>query len=551
MRFITRLLLFSCLGFMCMKTQVLRGQDRYWISFTDKGDISAYRPTDLLSPSALKNRQLKGISLDHFDYPVNPEYTKALEMMGIRIKNRSRWFNAVSAFINEEDISQLLKLPFVEGIRPVRGSQRIAEVHPYQIHPESIADTLPFLGSYRNQLNMIGLDSLQELGFRGAGITIAVFDNGFLGVDTIQAFRHLFTEGRILAERDFVDADDSVYESCIHCRHGTQVLSILAALVPNAIQGSAPDASYILLRTENDASETPQEEDNWVAAAEYADSLGAQVFSTSLGYLDFFNNPADNYSREDLDGNTALITRAADIAASRGIIVVNSAGNEAEKGIAAPADGDSVIAVGAVNELKNRASFSSFGYTVDNRIKPDIMAVGEGTYLVNYNGRISRGSGTSFSCPILSGMLACVLQAHPGTSYGELYEALIRSADRFNQPDAFYGYGVPSAMTMYALLSGPTVSTRTWVEKGRWKLFPNPNSGTFSLSTLHSTSFDEILLEISNLDGKLVYSQSLFSPGKQKNLLIQLDISPGFYVYSLKNYREDVYIDSGKLIIVN
>ncbi len=536
---------------MCMKTQVLRGQDRYWISFTDKGDISLYRPIDLLSSRALENRRLKRISLDHYDYPVNPDYTKALQMMGIRIKNQSRWFNAVSTYLNEEEIPKLLKLPFVKGIRPVRGGQRIAEVNPYQIHPETTADSLPFLGSYRNQLNMIGLDSLQELGFRGAGITIAVFDNGFLGVDTIQAFRHLFTEGRILAERDFVDADDSVYESCIHCRHGTQVLSVLAALVPDAIQGSAPDASYILLRTENDASETPQEEDNWVAAAEYADSLGAQVFSTSLGYLDFFNNPADNYSREDLDGNTAIITRAADIAASRGIIVVNSAGNEGEKGIAAPADGDSVIAVGAVNELKNRASFSSFGFTVDNRIKPDIMAVGEGTYLVNYNGIISRGNGTSFSCPILSGMLACVLQAHPETAYGELYEALIRSADRFDQPDAYYGYGVPSAMMMHSHLSNATVSSKKWVEKGGWKLFPNPNSGTFSLSTLHSSSFEEISLEISNLEGNRVYSQTLFRPANQKNLLIRLDISPGFYLYSLKNYRKDVYIDSGKLIITD
>ena len=525
-------------------------QDAYWVTFTDKGDISSYTPSDLLSEKALENREKLDIPIDFQDYPVNRAYIKALSMRGIQIKNRSRWFNAVSAYVGEEDILGLLALPFVSDIRPVAGGQRTAEWEGILPHVAIEADSLPYLGTYRNQLNMIGVDSLHALGFRGEGVTIAVFDNGYLGVDTVSAFQHLFDNNQILATRDFVDADDDVYEGCIHCRHGTQVLSTLAAVVPDRIRGSAPGATYILMRTENDASETPQEEDNWVAAAEFADSLGAQVFSTSLGYLDFFDDPRDNHSREDLDGNTTVITRAADLAAAKGIIVVNSAGNEAGKGMAAPADGDSVIAVGAVDGRKIRASFSSFGYTVDERVKPDVMAVGAGTYLVNFNGMITQGNGTSFSCPILSGMLACILQAHPGTGYGDLYQALIQSADRFNEPNEFYGYGIPSAMGMHSLLGGAsTVSTRNLIEKGHWQLYPNPGSGTFFLTTLHPSKFQRISLEISDLHGRRHYSNELITPMNGEKIPIRTNLSPGFYVYTLKEYQEDVYIDSGKLIV--
>ena len=530
------------------------GQDLYWITFTDKGDLSHYTEEEILSPAALENRRQKGIALDALDFPLAPDYIKGLQMMGIRMKNRSRWFNAVSAYLRVEEISAILRLPFVKGVKPVVRGMRMVEYEvPHESFAFSAGDSLPFVGQYRNQINMLGLDTLQELGFTGKGVKVAVFDNGFYGVEEGAAFAHLFEEGKVLATRDFVDGDTNVFEPCIHCRHGTEVLSAMVGRLPDQIQGSAPDANYILLRTENDASETPQEEDNWVAAAEYADSLGAQVFSTSLGYYQF-DEARFNYLPQDLDGNTALITRAGDIAASRGIIVVNSAGNtRAEEGfitnISPPADGDSVIAVGAVDELQNRASFSKYGPTADGQIKPDVMAMGAGTFLVHANGQVIRNSGTSFSCPLISGMLACILQVKSDLSYGELYQSLIESADRFAQPDSQYGYGIPSAMRMYSDIAPNTVGNQRFLEKGKWNLFPNPGSRTFYLSTFHQPNFSEMQLEISDLQGRIVHIYTFSRVEIMEKIPFQVNLSPGIYVYMLKNSLRDVYIDTGKLII--
>ena len=232
------------------------GQDLYWISFTDKGDLSEYTADEILSQRALENRRQKGIVLDALDYPLNPDYVKGLQMKGVRIKNRSRWFNAVSAFLFDEEIGQILNLPFIKSIKPVaRGLQTVSYDSPLIDPFLSGADSLPFVGEYRNQLNMLGLDTLQGLGFTGTGIKVAVFDNGFYGVEEGAAFAHLFEENKVLATRDFVDGDQNVFEPCIHCRHGTEVLSAMVGMIPDQIQGSAPGATYILLRTENDASE--------------------------------------------------------------------------------------------------------------------------------------------------------------------------------------------------------------------------------------------------------------------------------------------------------
>ncbi|MEM9720548.1 MAG: S8 family serine peptidase [Bacteroidota bacterium] len=545
----------ACCGiFFFLSVQTVCSQDLYWITFTDKGDISRYKNEEILTPSALENRRKKGIALDALDYPVDAEYVQGLRMLGIPVKNRSRWFNSVSAYLYEQDIYSVLQLPFVQEVKPVSRGLRISDYDtPFSKQDVASSDSLPFVGSYRNQLNMLGLDTLQSLGFTGSGVKVAVFDNGFYGVAEAAVFAHLFREDRVLATRDFVDGDTNVFEPCIHCRHGTEVLSAMAGILPDQIQGSAPDATYILLRTENDASETPQEEDNWIAAAEYADSLGAQVFSTSLGYYQF-DEPRFNYLPEDLDGNTALITQAGDIAASRGIIVVNSAGNtRAEEdfitNIAPPADGDSVIAVGAVDELKRRASFSKYGPTADGQIKPDVMAMGVQTFLVHANGQVIRNSGTSFSCPLISGMLACVIQAKPSVSYGELYQTLIESSDRFAQPDSQYGYGIPSAMKMIGKLAPSTVGTRSLLEKGRWSLFPNPGSHTFYLSTFHQSNFSQISLEIRDLQGRLMWDDTFSNVKILEKIPFQVNLSPGIYIYMIKNYREDVYIDTGKLII--
>ena len=386
------LLIWGTLGF---------SQSKYWVFFTDKGDFQKVSPS--LSPEALQHRALRKIPLDVRDFPISPVYLSPFHQQDIHIQVRSRWLNAVSARLTEEEKVWVGSLPFVREIRPVAKG-----LHPTEM--EEDCSNQPQVGTHWRQLNMIGLDVLHRNGWTGKSVNIAVFDNGFDAVDTLEGFEHLFEEYRVLATRDYVEGDETVYHPCVHCRHGTFVLSIMAAKMPGELMGSAPDAAYMLLKTENDSSETHQEEDNWVAAAEYADSLGAKVFNTSLGYR-WFDEGEGDYDWTELDGETAIITIAADIAASKGILVVNSAGNNAGAGINAPADGKQVLAIGAVDECAEYASFSSRGPSTDGRVKPDLSAMGEQTFILNPNGEVRRGNGTSFSAPLIAGLAACLWEA--------------------------------------------------------------------------------------------------------------------------------------------
>lgn len=509
-------------------------QSKYWLELTDKGDISQYQATDILSPQALANRAKQGIPLDFSDYPVNPEYLRQLKQLGIKPLRVSKWFNMVSVELDYKQQLSVYKISFVKDIRPVQGVSRVADYLDEDCPEVTLADTP------ERQLDMLELNALHRAGFTGKGVTVAVFDNGYRGVDTLSAFNHLFEEGRIIATKDYVDNDEDVYGPCVHCRHGTNVFSILAANQPGGLTGTAPEANYILLRTENDNSETHQEEDNWLAAAEYADSLGAQIFTTSLGYFNF-DAGEGNYSASDLDGNTTIITRAADMAGEKGILVVNSAGNSASRGVTAPADGDLVIAVGAVDQCEEYATFSSQGPTADGRIKPDITAMGLATYILLPDGTLARGNGTSFSCPVISGMLACVVQAAPNAKRAEVYEALIRSADRHQNPDKFYGYGVPNASLMLEILTGELPEDKTYDDPfaaGELLIFPNPNQGGFMITLPQGVEAFDAQIDIFDLRGSKVYQyQSELTPNSTP-YYFNLGLNPGIYevrVQSLTN----------------
>lgn len=508
----------------------IAAQQKYWIEFTDKGTHCRYEPHEVLSFQALQRRQAQGIAVDETDYPVCPDYILRLKKQRIKPVQISRWINAVSAALSAEQIVYLSQQPFVKSIRAVKTS--------LVSKSELACDTLPFYNTYLQQLSMIGLDKLQAKGYTGKGIIIAVFDNGFTRVNTIGGFQHLFSEKRILATRDFVSNEENVYDPCIDCRHGVSVLSILAAKVPNQLQGTAPDASYILLRTENDSSETHQEEDNWVAAAEYADSLGAQVFSTSLGYFDFDPGQRD-YTQGEMDGNTAIITRASDIAAAKGILVVNSAGNSGFAGLSAPADGDSVIAVGAIDPCQEIAGFSSRGFSADSRVKPDVVALGASTFLLNSSGQVSRGNGTSFSCPVISGMLACLLQANPEKSAYDIYKAMITSADRWENPDRNYGYGIPNATLADSILKKESAVPATPLLQaiGDWVVYPNPVQERLYIDIRSEKNFPTAQLRMYDIQGRLVYSQaSPITQGLNKLAIEALDFNGLYYLHV---YSED------------
>ncbi|MEL7533762.1 MAG: S8 family serine peptidase, partial [Bacteroidota bacterium] len=538
-------LLHLFLAFVVFAPQSGNAQSKFWLELTDKGDLSHYQPTDLLSPQALANRAKQGIPLDFTDYPVNPNYIQALKALGIQPLRVSKWFNMVSAELTYEQQLAVYQIPFIKDIRPVQGVSRIADYLDDRCPEVQLTDTP------ERQLDMVQVNALHRAGYTGKGVTIAVFDNGYRGVDTLSAFNHLYVEGRILATKDYVDNDDDVYGACIHCRHGTNVFSILAANQPGVLTGSAPEANYILLRTENDSSETHQEEDNWLAAAEFADSLGAQVFTTSLGYFNF--DPGEgSYTKADLDGNTAIITRAADMAGEKGILVVNSAGNSASRGVTAPADGDFVIAVGAVDQCASSAGFTSQGPLVDGRIKPDVMAMGRDTYLLLPDGALSRGSGTSFSCPVISGMLACVVQAAPMATRAEIYDALIQSADKYLIPDRYYGYGIPNARTMLEMLGQDLLEANTYEDpfaSSDLIIYPNPNGGNFMLSLPIGVEGFDAQLEIFDIRGSKVHTQLLELGSVSLPYYLEVALQAGIYEVRIQDTANENRRYLQKLIV--
>ena len=402
--------------------------DKYWIYLTDKADVSRFAPEDILSERALARRAKHGISLDYSDYPVRSDYLEILAGTGAELRHPSKWFNAVSAHMDEATVAEVSALPFVKAIQPITPAYRDMEpVQNFKVGYNA--------GVTQRQLEMIGVDQLHQNGYNGTGVLIAVMDNGFRGVNENPYLQHMINDDRLVATYDFVNNEEDVFDQG---NHGAWVLSIIAGWQEEAVDsfnfyGSAHGASFILCHTENDASETTQEEDNWVAAMEFADSIGADIFSTSLGYRGM-DEISESYFYEDMDGNTTIITNGADMAAGKGIIVVNSAGNSGANHITAPADGDSVIAVGAVQADFQIAGFSSHGPSYDGRIKPEVCAMGQNDAFVGVDGELRRGNGTSFSCPVISGMIACLLQARPETRNMELYDALIRASDRYSNP---------------------------------------------------------------------------------------------------------------------
>lgn len=503
-------------------------QDRTWVLFTDKGNTSNYQASDLLSESALRNRAKQGIGLDARDFPVASSYLQAITATGAEIHHKTRWFNGVSITASPDMLAVIEAMPFVRSVRPVARLEKAVPALTID------CDTVQYRGTAMRQLGMLGVDDLHGEGFTGAGVNIAVFDNGYFRVDSLDAFAHLFDENRLLGQYDFVDDEQNTFDSCIHCKHGTYVFSILAAVHPGGLYGSAPGAGYYLFRTEDDYSETQAEEDNWIAAAEMADSLGAQIFTTSLGYKSF-DGGVGTYSSDDMDGNTALITQAGDIAASRGILVVNSAGNSGNRGINAPADGDSILAVGSVNECEVISSFSSRGPSADGRIKPDIVAMGELTYFIDPSGEIKAGNGTSFSCPLISGMAACLLQKHPELTAWELHNTLIQSANQYSSPDNVYGYGLPHASRVESLLTTTSLPNHEYEDfrSGDLLVYPNPVSEAIRIAWISPVSPASYRVELIDNSGRLIQLQAEAFSESEWQLSLPIDLAAGVYIIRL------------------
>ncbi|MBR4837356.1 MAG: S8 family peptidase [Bacteroidales bacterium] len=471
----------------------------YWVKFTDKANspYSIDNPEEFLSARALERRARLGIEIDEYDIPVNPQYLQAVEDCGAQLLNPSKWLNGVSVYTNSDAVvAAINELEFVETVRncPDFPKAQTDKERWLANEMKAVKGSVASRGYYGEadvQVYQLRVNELHDMGYDGTGVVIAVLDGGFIGTDIHSCFDNMRAEGRLLGIRDFVYGSESVYSQSTH---GTSCLSTMAAYDPNNMVGTAPKASYYLFHTEDGNGENIVEEYNWVSGAELADSLGVDVCSTSLGYIDF-DMPQWDHPFSHFDGHTAPMTIGAEIAASRGMLCMNSAGNEGEGTctLGIPADAEHIITVGAVDENGQRAYFSSVGPTYDGRIKPDVMAMGEATYVASgypdwqlyYN-----GNGTSFSCPVLAGAMACLRQACPNASVQEICDAVRAAGNNAINPNSYDGFGIPDFTLALAMLNDNVNEAASGDEIV--SVYPNPSNGNVKVSLNESCSVNGI-----------------------------------------------------------
>lgn len=496
---------------LLLQGSVVKAQDFYWVAFTDKNNIafSLSNPSEYLSERAIQRRVKQNIPIDSLDLPVNPEYISQITGPGVSLVHSSKWLNGITVKVETGDFEQTVSaLPFVAGIHRTKPGIETKSAFRKFDEPDAWRDNLPidtsWYGASVYQTGLLNGQYLHQLGYFGKEIQIAVLDAGFFNADIYPAFDSLWLNNRILGTRDFVKDTFSFFETNYH---GMSVLSCMGGFVPGEMIGTAPEASYWLLRSEDAKSEYIIEEDNWVAAAEFADSVGADIINSSLGYC-LFNDSLTNHTYADMDGKTTRITRAANIAASRGMLVVNSAGNEGDnswKYIVAPSDGDQVIGVGATNKFGFAASFSSFGPASDGDVKPNLSAMGWNNYLVRSNGTLGYNSGTSFAAPVLAGMAACLWQASPNATAAQIKEALELSAHLYETPDSLLGYGIPDMKTAYLILNPSLVEDVT--KNQHWQAMPNPFTDRLFLKNTGTGGSGNVVLSVYSTDGRLLHRE--------------------------------------------
>lgn len=453
--------------FSCLSAQKFT----FWVAFADKKNspYSLDNPLCFLSERALQRRERQGLSLDESDLPVTPAYVDSLTEAGTTLLGTSRWLNGATVQMNDTVgvLKKIRRMSFVSSVQLTK-TEKISTIS-VPTKKKLLQSRSEMVDSAFRQNAMHELNRLHDLGFKGDGIHVAVLDAGFANVDRLEAFDSLRMNNRLLGVRDFVDASADVYRQ--HA-HGLAVLSTMAANIPNVMVGAVPRASYWLLRTEDDATESLSETDNWVRAIEFADSVGVDVVNSSLSYSSF-DDTLTNFSYNDMNGRTARISLAATMAARKGMLVVNSAGNDGNKSwhyVAAPADADSIVTVGGVYYSGAHCAFSSYGPTSDNRIKPTLCAVAYDVYVMGTAGDIYGSVGTSFASPIVAGAAACLWQALPQLTNMQLIDLLKSNASQSAAPDNVLGYGIPNVYQAYCNV---ILNTKE-IDRTRFFVFPNP-----------------------------------------------------------------------------
>jgi len=506
-----------------------------WVQFANKHNslYSLQQPSEYLSLSTINRRLKEGIGFDSLDLPVNPEYVSAMIALGnMELHHKSKWFNAatvriVDTAMMQTTIDAIRALSFVADVKSVTSRRFSHEIDKEvgMTDTRSGGDVLEEEQEYGpsfRQISMLNGHLLHRLGYTGKGRKIAVFDAGWIRTDILPAFGHLYEEGRIVEIKDFVSPNEiAVYGKSTH---GTFVLSHMAGLIPDSLIGTAPGASYYLFRTENVEGEYLVEEDNWVAAAEYADSIGVDLINSSLGYS-LFDDPSMNHSYSDMNGQSTRSSIAAGIASRKGILVVNSAGNSGSSAwryITAPSDGKGVMAVGSVNSEEQHSFFSSYGPASDGDVKPNVMTMGEQTVFADMDSTIRKGNGTSFSAPILTGLAACLWEAFPERSSKEIFRAIEQSAHLYFMPNDSMGHGIPDFWKAFEFLRS---SNAVPAGELNVQVFPNPSNGFLSV-IINQRTTESPRYEVRDYAGRLVLTGTGFTgPIDQDYYQGKIDVS--------------------------
>ena len=527
-----------CSG-VCAQNKTVK---KYWIEFSDKKNTpyTVNAPHGFLSPRAIERRKRQGIPIVESDLPPSPFYLDKVRQTGALVQHISKWLNAATIIADSTSIAAIELLDFIEKIEFVgrHFTKRTQQSGPPGQSLKNYATATPYhrYGYGRHQIQMVNGDILHDVGYRGRGMLVGVMDGGFINVNHMPFFDSLRTTQRLLQGKDFVDMDDEIFESATH---GSEVLSVMASNLPGLYIGTAPDAHYVCIKTEDTRGEYLAEECHWVAGLEYADSLGVDVVNSSLGYTSFWDKSM-NYSYEDMNGEVSRAARAADIAYTKGMIVVNSAGNSGGdpwKYIGAPADANNIFTVGATDYYGERAYFSSIGPTADGRLKPNVSAMGYGIIVANVRDyKVKLGNGTSFSSPLIAGMIASLWSAFPEKTNEDIIEAIELCGNQASRVDNKLGYGIPDFYKAYQLLNGSHETT--------FSIYPNP------LTVFPKTSSNELeiiflgketklsKLYVSDLLGKLVHEDEIETKANIYNRhLLQLNSKwkAGFYLVQIQN----------------
>lgn len=526
---------------LCLLPFYLQAQqlNRYMVFFEDKehNTFSADEPHLFLSARAIERRAKQKIAITEADLPVSRQYVEAVEETGARVFYQSRWFNGVLVEATEaqmemaNDLTEVIAVQYVAPGSKLNGRKGVPKKTT-----QKLKDSNTTIKSVQN--NLMGIPQMQEAGFTGEGKLIAVLDGGFTGVDELPYFSHLFEGNRLLGQWDFTSSSADVFR---YTGHGTKALSTIAALDSSAFIGTAPLAGILLAVTEDVGSEYVIEEYNWLLAAEWADSAGADVMTASLGY-NTFDDAAMNYSYQDLDGATTVSARAASMAAERGMIVVVSAGNAGNsnwKYIVTPADADHVLAVGAIKENGDIAGFSSLGPSSDGRIKPDVVAMGQQTIVADLSGGFTLGNGTSFAAPQVAGFAAALWQAFPEFTSTKIRELIMQSGHKASLPDTVFGWGKPFFPSIQKIVAGIEEAPG---DRGL-KIYPNPlvENQLFIEIPGSQEASALVMARVFTITGQELIAHQLsssFSPNGKKTYVLKLEgLQKGVFVLHL--YQEE------------